>query len=122
MSTHKDIKHKKGFSPTDYFLIKDSNAVEIDLIGNNWTAEVRVRRGYKTDAPVLETFSTSNGKLLLNPDVTGRIDFNFDGTEFLSETIKGVENSYNWDMQVTDGQSLVKHDVYEGSYILRSNL
>lgn len=121
MATEKEFKHKQGFNPSEYITIQDTNGTPIDIVAETWTFEISVRKGFKPTAPVVETFSTGNGKLVMDLINTGRINFALDGTEFGSDAIKGVESVYRYDMQGTDNVPF-KHDLYIGDWIVTSNI
>jgi hypothetical protein len=121
MATEKDITHKQGFTPSFYFTVQNTVGNQIDIVTEGWTFEYKVRRGFKPTAPVIETFSTANGKLVMDLTNTGRVNFVFDGTEFNTVTIKGIESVFRYDLQGTDGTP-TKHDLYYGNHIVTSNL
>ena len=71
-------------------------------------------------AEVLAVFSNDNGKLKYSQAYNGRIDFAFDGTEFIDEDIKGYENSYNYDMHFYSPGTTKYYEIFEGFWIVKS--
>jgi len=118
---NKEISHVQGIAPKDTFTINDDQDVAIDIIADGWSAEIKVRRGFNPSAPVIATFSTANTKLEFNTSITGQVDFNFDGTEFDSETIKGYKKAFRYDFEMTDGAGIT-YTITSGDWILISNI
>jgi len=119
--TKKDLTMRQGYSPQEFFVVLDGDNAPFDLISNDISTEIKVRRGYKPDAEVLATFSNDNGKLKYTQAQNGRIDFEFDGTEFVDEEIKGYENSYNYDMHFYSPGTTKYYDIFEGFWIVKSS-
>jgi len=119
-TTKKDITMRQGYAPQEFFVVLDSDGAPFDLITNDISAEIKVRRGYKPDAEVLAVFSNDNGKLKYTQAYNGRIDFAFDGTEFIDEDIKGYENSYNYDMHFYSPGTTKYYEIFEGFWIVKS--
>jgi len=120
--TYKRIEHTLGLEPTEYFIVKDASGVAIDIEGEGWTVEVKVRR--TSSSSVLETFSTANGKVELSTTTTGRFDFTgFGGSPmpFGDITFRGLETEFIYDIQVTDSTGDI-HDTWYGEWVVRNNI
>lgn len=117
----RNFSHQKGFSPPDYIVINGADGNPIDIEDEGWTFEIRVKQSYRNNATLLETFSTANGKLVLDVVNTGRINFALDGTEFADVVITGVKVDFVYDFQGIDGDD-VKLSLLEGNWTVRQNL
>lgn len=120
MSEYKKISHKKGVTPAEYFIVKDSNGDAIDIQTAGWAVDVSVKES--NAGSVIETFTTGNGKIVLSSSVTGRYDFSgFDGSEFTAITFRGYSVDYIYDVQLTDDSGNT-YDAHYGEWTLINNL
>lgn len=124
MAVNRDITVDQGANYVKHVQITDGTGALINLVTENYTGRLQIKRSYKDNAPIILNCTTENGKLVLHDGgVIGRISLKLTEADTAELIIQGkiLDCVYDWEL-IDDGSPQIVRRIYEGDFTITKNL